>query len=252
MKTFNSREIKQQQLKILVYGIPGIGKTSLVKTLPDYCKPIVIDAEGGLLSLSGFDVTSVRLSEDSEGNPVPQTARHRRLGEICVWLNLAETKEKYNTIYLDSLTELAKNFHENAKEESQKDADKKGKELDKFLEFRLLGEGMVKIIKYLRDIPHYHVVMTALEELDEDKETGRRFFGPDLGQGNVVKKTVPGILDELFRLTFDDNGERVLLCQTTARSVCKDRSGKLNATEKPDLSTIFDKINSVKPPVITK
>ena len=39
---------------MLVYGAAGVGKTSLIRTLPD---PVVLSAEGGLLSIDDQWIT---------------------------------------------------------------------------------------------------------------------------------------------------------------------------------------------------
>ncbi len=46
-------------VKVLVYGAAGVGKTALIATLPS---PIVLSAEGGLLSLQEIDMPYVEIS----------------------------------------------------------------------------------------------------------------------------------------------------------------------------------------------
>jgi len=46
-------------VKLLVYGQAGAGKTTLIKTLP---KPIVLSAEGGLLSIQDSDLPFIEIS----------------------------------------------------------------------------------------------------------------------------------------------------------------------------------------------
>ncbi len=45
-------------VKVLVYGAAGAGKTSLIKTLPN---PVVLSAEGGLLSISDADIPFIEV-----------------------------------------------------------------------------------------------------------------------------------------------------------------------------------------------
>ena len=45
-------------VKLLVYGQAGAGKTTLIKTLP---KPIVLSAEGGLLSIQDADLPYIEI-----------------------------------------------------------------------------------------------------------------------------------------------------------------------------------------------
>ena len=46
-------DLGDQGLKVLVYGQAGCGKTTLSKTLPT---PVVLSAEGGLLSLKDDNI----------------------------------------------------------------------------------------------------------------------------------------------------------------------------------------------------
>jgi len=46
-------------VKMLVYGQAGAGKTSLIRTLPD---PIILSAEGGLLSIQDADLPYIEIS----------------------------------------------------------------------------------------------------------------------------------------------------------------------------------------------
>ena len=47
-------------VKLLVYGQAGAGKTSLIKSLPN---PIVLSAEGGLLSIQDADLPYIEISD---------------------------------------------------------------------------------------------------------------------------------------------------------------------------------------------
>ena len=46
-------------VKLLVYGQAGAGKTSLIKTLP---QPVVLSAEGGLLSIQDADLPYLEIT----------------------------------------------------------------------------------------------------------------------------------------------------------------------------------------------
>jgi polynucleotide 5'-kinase involved in rRNA processing len=55
----STRGIHNNGVKLLVYGNSGSGKTSLIPTLPN---PVVLSAEGGLLSIADADVPFVEVS----------------------------------------------------------------------------------------------------------------------------------------------------------------------------------------------
>ena len=76
-------------VKLLVYGQAGAGKTSLIKTLPS---PIVLSAEGGLLSIQDADL------------PFIEITNMETLKEAYTWLT--ETTD-YKSVALDSISEIA-------------------------------------------------------------------------------------------------------------------------------------------------
>lgn len=231
MKINNTNTIHQGPIKTLIFGQSGSGKTSLAKTLP--MKTLVISAEQGLLSLSGASIDYVDLSVDDEGKSLTAQQRYAKLGEVYKYLLTDEAKKVYQCVFVDSITEIA---------EFVLDVNK-AKFPDKADSFKLWGEyaqNMISMIKLFRDLPHYHVVFTALEELDKD-ESSKRFYGPDI-PGSAAKAFLVPALDEVFRLCFSE-GKRVLLTQGSDTLKAKDRSGKLNPVEEPNLDIIFSKIN---------
>ena len=79
-------------VKLLVYGQAGAGKTSLIPTLPD---PIVLSAEGGLLSIAGADVPYVEISDMAT------------LREAWSWLSESAEAKAFQSVALDSISEIA-------------------------------------------------------------------------------------------------------------------------------------------------
>ena len=75
-------------LNMVVYGPPGIGKTTFASTAP---KPLIIDLEGGFLSIAGKDVDVCRAHTLKD---VREAIRHA-------------IDNKYGTVVIDSLTRLA-------------------------------------------------------------------------------------------------------------------------------------------------
>ena len=56
----STNTITAKNLKVLVYGQAGAGKTSLIPTMP---KPIILSAEGGLLSIAGSDIPFIEVTD---------------------------------------------------------------------------------------------------------------------------------------------------------------------------------------------
>lgn len=83
--------LAQEKLRLVVYGDPGVGKTTLALTAP---RPFVIDTDGGLVSaaIKGVEATVYR----------PQG--YRDLEALCYYLR--DTRDSYDTIVVDSLPAL--------------------------------------------------------------------------------------------------------------------------------------------------
>lgn len=101
---------------------------------------------------------------------------------------------------------------------------------------------MLGIVKSIRDLKGYTIVVTALSKVDKD-EFQRRYHAVDIA--GKVSERLPAFFDEVFYLgQFDvnDKKERLLLTQTYETYLAKDRSGKLSQFEQPNLGTIINKI----------
>ena len=79
-------------VKVLVYGQAGAGKTSLLKTLPN---PIVLSAEGGLLSIQDADLPYIEINS------------METLLEAYEWLTTSEEAKGFQSVGLDSISEIA-------------------------------------------------------------------------------------------------------------------------------------------------
>src|SRR5690606_28664772 len=84
-------------LKILLYGYPGIGKTVLAATAnddPRMSPALLVDFEGGTLSIADKDVDVVRVTAFKQFNEVYDFLR--------------SGQHPYKTVILDSITEIQK------------------------------------------------------------------------------------------------------------------------------------------------
>ena len=113
--------------------------------------------------------------------------------------------------------------------------------------FKLWGEytdAMKIIIKAFRDLSEYSVVFSCLETYDKD-DNNRRFVAPALA-GKELKEKLPSYFDEvLYMSEMKDelgNDHRVIYTQPADDRPAKDRSGRLNPIEAPNLLTIKQKI----------
>lgn len=222
MNIQNTNDIKPTKINCLIVGESGSGKTTLAKTLNG--KTLIVSLESGLLSLKDSSIDYVNI----EGNDGVQKVEHikKLLPEIIA--------SDYDNIYFDSLTDIAACFVEYAKKEYPDDR-------QTMKMFGYYGDMITKFIKYTRDM-NKNVFYTALEKVTTD-DVGRRFVLPDM-MGAIASKS-NAYFDFVMNLrVFEKDGEKVraLLTSSGGGYICKDRSGKLEEYEKPNLGDIINKV----------
>lgn len=206
-------------VKLLVYGPAGAGKTSLIKTLPS---PVVLSAEGGLLSIQDADLPYLEITSMDD------------LREAYSWV----LESEYKSVALDSISEIAEVCLNHEKKVNK----------DPRAAYGAMQEQMADIIRAFRDLPAKHVYMSAKLEKTQD-EMGRILYAPSM-PGNKTGQSLPYFFDEVLALRVEKDAEgatqRALMCDSDGLWLAKDRSGKLDAWEAPDLTVIINKIGAKK------
>ena len=218
IKLKSTADVQANGVKALVYGMAGVGKTYMIKSLPN---PIVISAESGLLALTGTDIPYIEVKTFIE------------LQEAYQFI-VSEHGAQFESIAIDSISEIGEIVlaHE-------KSINKDGR--------GAYGEMAVKIMEIMRsfrDIQGKNVMFIAKAEKSQD-ETGRMLYQPSM-PGAKISQQLPYLVDLVMALRTEKDTEgtiqRALMCQTDGTWQAKDRSGKLAAWEAPDLSAIIAKI----------
>lgn len=206
-------------VKLLVYGNAGSGKTSLIPTLPN---PVVLSAEGGLLSIVDADLPFVEVSS------------YDTLMEAYRWVIESDEAKQFESIALDSISEIAEVVLNHEKKVAK----------DPRQAYGAMQEQMYDIIRAFRDIPGKHIYFTAKCEKTAD-ESGRILYAPSM-PGNKTGQALPYFFDEVLALRVEKDAEgvaqRALMCDSDGIWQAKDRSGKLDTWEAPDLGAIIAKI----------
>jgi len=214
-----SSALSMSGVKLLVYGQAGAGKTSLIPTLP---APIVLSAEGGLLSIARADVPYIEIASMGD------------LTEAYKWLSESAEAVQFQSVALDSISEVAEVVL-NAEKKASKDPRQA---------YGAMQEQMADIIRAFRDLPGRHVYMSAKLEKTQD-EMGRVLYSPSM-PGNKTGQQLPYFFDEVLALRVErdaeGNTQRALMCDSDGLWLAKDRSGKLETWEAPDLGAIIAKI----------
>jgi adenosyl cobinamide kinase/adenosyl cobinamide phosphate guanylyltransferase len=235
MRITNTEDyLKGYGIKCLINGQSGVGKTRSVISLKDAgFKPIIVSAESGILSLQGNNIPMIDISKDDSGKDLEMKDRIKRLAEVFTWLK--EGQKEYDTVFLDSLTEINQTLmaHLEDKHKEAKDTLKK------------YGDNMtimMKLVREFRDLP-YNVVIVSLSEIEKD-DIGRRYTTSSV-VGKVAQH-LPSFFDEVFNLSIHEDDKKTPVpkfqCRASADIVCKDRSGKLQMFEPYNLGEIFKKI----------
>lgn len=218
MRLQNTRDLSRGGINLLVYGQAGAGKTSLIPTLP---APIIISTEGGLLSIQDSNLPYIEISTIDD------------LREVYKWLGASNEAAQYQSVAVDSLSEVAEVV---LAAEMKKTKD--GRQA-----YGELGIVMTTLIRSFRDLPR-HVYMTAKMEKSQD-ETGKILYSPAM-PGKSLSQQLPYFFDEVFALRIEKDAagspQRMLLCDSDGLFQAKDRSGKLDQWENPDLGAIINKI----------
>lgn len=213
-------------VKVLVYGRAGVGKTRLVVTAP---RPFLISAESGLLSLRNHNI------------PVVELATIEQLADIHRFFKESAEAKNYDTICIDSLTEIGEVILLNAKPLVK----------DQRLAYGIMIDKMHLLIRDFRDLQGKHVYFAAQEEsveIDTDVSILRAAM-----PGRKMGGKTPYHFDEVFRMEIkNNNGVAHRVLRTKANYACeaKDRSDALNELEPAHLGKIFNKI--LVAPVKTK
>ena len=77
-------------IKVVVYGMSGAGKTSLIPTLPN---PIIISAESGLLSIQGSNIPYIDIDS------------YESLMESYKFITTSEEANGFDSIAIDSISD---------------------------------------------------------------------------------------------------------------------------------------------------
>jgi phage nucleotide-binding protein len=206
-------------VKLLVYGQAGSGKTSLIPTLPD---PIVLSAEGGLLSIQDANIDFIEIADMDD------------LREAYEWAKGSKEADQFQSVALDSISEVAEVVlqHELKKNKDGRAA------------YGELNTTMQELIRAFRDLPGKHVYMSAKLEKSQD-EMGKLLYNPSM-PGKSLTQGLPYFFDEVLALRVErdaeNNTQRALMCDSDGVWLAKDRSGKLEAWEAADLGAIIAKI----------
>lgn len=257
--THEERKKERRGIKALILGEAGVGKTSLLKTLPADSKPLFIDLEAGDLSVADWQGDSIRLKtwEDCRdlavlvGGANPNLASHQPYSEAhynaAVKKHGKEFLEGYNCLFIDSLTVAARFCFTWAKKQPECFSATTGKP-DTRGAYGLLGQEIIGFITQIQHARHIDCFFVGILERKVD-DTGVATWAIQ-ADGSKLGLECPGILDFVFTMRFkdDEKKERVFITRANKFGFpAKTRSGNpdiLDMVEPASLAHIMSKIHA--------
>lgn len=243
-------------VKLVLLGKSGIGKTTQLKTLPEDTT-LFVDVEAGDLCVQGWRGDCLRpttwpefrdlmvfLAGPNPALPPEAPFSPAHYAAVCERYGDSAQLAKYRTIFIDSLTALSRLALTWAKTQPQAFSERSGKP-DTRGAYGLLGTEMIGALTHLQHARDKHIVLVAI--LDERfDEFNRRIYVPQL-EGAKTASELPGIVDEVITLAEiradDGTSFRAFVTHTVNPYdfPAKDRSGRLDLLEPPNLRALIEK-----------
>ena len=253
---------------MVIVGPAGVGKTYLLTTVSPIAT-LCLDFEAGLKSVQDWSGESIPIRTFPDAldiacliggiNPAASPeqpfseAHYRHVSQR--YPELVQMVATKRLIFVDSITDLTRQAMDWAKTRPEAFSEKTGKP-DTRGAYGLLAREVIGLLKHLQHAPGKSVIFVGILERVTD-ELNRTTWQPQL-EGGKVAREFPGIVDQVCTLSLftpegsgwrhdPDRGEvRRLVCRAgnPLALPAKDRSGRLDVTEPPDLGALLAKINT--------
>jgi len=240
-------------VKMLVYGVPGAGKTYLAGTADDvdFMRPVLfVDIEGGTKTIRKLhpDVEVLRVVDKFDDKGRLKRTAWERLQDV--YEDLRRGVGDYRTVVIDNLTEaqkismysvLAKVTQENPIRDPDIPAER---------DWGKSGEMVRRMVRAFRDL-EAHVIFTCHQQDVRDQRTGTIEIRPSLP--GKLSMEIAGFVDEvLYLYTKPDKSQegeviRKILCNPTEKYIAKTRGGLPTVIDDPTMAKIASYVLDSQP-----
>lgn len=253
----DERMRERRGAKVLLLGPTGVGKTWQLRTL-DPATTLFVDVEAGDLAVLDLPVPTIRLSDWPTARDLAcriggpnksfapsmcySPAHYEAIGGAL------EDLDRYDTIFIDSLTAITRLSFRWAEQQPEAYSERTGKK-DLRGAFGLHGRETVLWLNQLQHARAKNVIFVGILERVTDELNVATWQLQ--AEGSKVARELPAIVDQIISYQYLDFGDSKPL---TRGFVCtspnpwsypaKDRSGRLEQIEEPDLGKLLSKLTT--------
>jgi len=251
-----------EYIKVLVYGIQGMGKTYFVGTaedVPSMRNVFIADYDKGMMTLAALGRGSHLKTVQLEAFSGYWKGTEYIPGITDIYKFLTEQPHEYKTIVIDGVRAMQELCHEQVMKEAAA-RERRDPEVPQQQDYGRVASRMKLVLQRFVSLP-MNVIMTCQEQSMQNQLTMKMSTRPHLQESLAL--LIPGLFDVVLHLDVavkmvDGKSitTRLAQCQPDGQYVAKDRSGRLGSViEDPTMGYIHDRVTAalaVKPTTTTK
>lgn len=222
-----SKDIPAKKLNILLYAVPGDGKTTLAASaidVPELNEVLFLDIDRGLRSL-----------QDRAGKFSHVQINSAKEFEDAIVELAGEKGKQYKTVVVDSVTELcAMELEAITKAAVAKGGRRDNVDQTELIDYKLLGSKVLRLLRLARDLPQtiiYTAKATKIVPVNADNLPIPGAVPTEIfpTMPKKVREELLGMVDAACYLAQDKEGVRKLYTTATGPVVAKNRIANLPA-----------------------